>query len=81
MSPEEKAQLEMQAALKAASIAGFQGRAHKDPDACYSWWIKASLEVSYGERGPAITTANFASCRSFIPRNAYIIARESTHSC
>lgn len=80
-TPEEKAQLEMQAALKAASIAGFQGRAHKDPDACYSWWIKASLRVSCDEPRPASTTADSASRRFSIPRNACITARKRNRSC
>ena len=27
-------------------ISGFQGRPEKDPDACYSFWIGASIRVS-----------------------------------
>jgi prenyltransferase beta subunit len=33
------------AALKAASMAGQQGRAHKEVDSCYSFWIGAAIKV------------------------------------
>ena len=32
-------------AIKTASMAGFSGRANKEADACYSFWIDASLRV------------------------------------
>jgi len=37
---------EVQLAVQASKMAGFQGRPNKDPDACYSFWIGASLFVS-----------------------------------
>jgi prenyltransferase beta subunit len=33
------------AAFKAASMAGQQGRAHKEVDSCYSFWIGAAIKA------------------------------------
>jgi hypothetical protein len=42
----------LQAAKKAASMAGEQGRAHKDVDSCYSFWIGAAIKVRQGDSTP-----------------------------
>jgi prenyltransferase beta subunit len=42
---ETEGESKLQAAKRAASMAGEQGRAHKDVDSCYSFWIGAAIKV------------------------------------
>ena len=44
---DEEEENDVALAMKAASMAGFQGRAGKDPDACYSYWIGATIRVRF----------------------------------
>lgn len=44
---DESDTVEIQASRVTRPVAGFQGRIGKDPDACYSFWCKASLRVRF----------------------------------